>query len=259
MDSPAQRTLRFASELCVLYFVLAIYGVYMDCGILALVWKFAVAWILQRAVVSLKKHRTLQQQHPNISGTTSHGMVADLETFPGFEYVSPVQHRTVGARCCRAVALHAFPLLMHLFVYLGSPLQNDNASTSFGVGGMITEFDYLALQRDIAEAGDMPAAALRWQSTAQSTKFWSFTAGPEMVTLSKLACLDALTIALLYVVLSLLVAAAGGSLPAHGLVQLLPLRDASQHDSHSSDERNANDDDDGASSRTGAGAHREVL
>jgi hypothetical protein len=216
MDSPAQRTLRLASEFSLLYCVLAIYGVYVDSSLLALMWKIGVVYILQRAIASLKKLRA------NRSGGVDH--IVDIEDFPGLNYVSPSQHTSPAARVCRAVAMHGIPLLMHLFVYLGHPLHNDNAFPA--VGGVMTDFVFAALQRDREAAGDMPAAALRWQATSRSTKFWFFTAAPELVSLDTFILLDVGTIVILYIVLCLLVAAAGGALPPHGLVQLLPLRDS---------------------------------
>jgi hypothetical protein len=227
MDSPAQRTLRLASDFCFLYLVLAIYCVYVDGGLVAMVWKFGVMWILQRATTSLKDPRA--QRTPASSG------IVELDDFPGNQNVSPIAHRTVGLRWCRAVALHGLPLIMHLFACLGNPLHNDYTPSS-SAGGVMSEFDYLALQRDIAAAGDMPAAALRWQGTTQSTKFWSFSAGPELVSVGKLVGLDVLTIVVLYIVLSLFVSVSGGALPPYGLVQLLPLRDATDAHNDRSDE-----------------------
>lgn len=228
MDSPAQRTLRLVADLCFLYLVLAIYCAYVDGGLLSLLWKFGVMWILQRATTSLKQPKA-QQRSPASSG------MVELDDFPGNQNVSPIAHRTVGLRWCRAIALHGVPLIMHLFACLGQPLHNDDAPSA-SVGGLMSEFDYIALQRALAAAGDMPAAALRWQSATHSTKFWSFLAGPELVSVGKLIGLDILTIVVLYVVLTLFVSVSGGTLPPYGLVQLLPLRDIADAHNDRSDE-----------------------
>lgn len=223
MDSPGQRTLRIATDITVLFLVNSIYVAYLDGGLASLLWRLGTVVILQRALVSMKKQLTQDDPVPSAAPSVVRTPTATkpLESFFGSALVDPSLHQTAAHRWYRAVSLMVFPLFMHCFIYFGYPINNP-VTPAANIGSIATRFQVDAAQRDAARAGDSPLALLRWES-AQSTKFWSFTAGPELCSMCKLVALDVLSVFLLFVVLSLLYSASGGSLSCDWFVRVTPL------------------------------------
>lgn len=239
MDSPAQRALRQATEMVNLLLILAVYLAFVDGSLLVFIWNVVVVFMVQRAVLSLRKKvakddRSRQnQQAVESMGSDVGEWHHDIEDFYGSQYLSPFEHRRPALRLMRALAFVSLPFVMHLYLILSFPFQNSGHLAGAEAAGVITEDQYRLTRSRVLEAGDSPASWLGWQRATASMKFWVFVAAPEISTPMALLVVDAAWVATIYTVITLLVAASGGPVADDKFIQLLPLhRNSCDSNSH---------------------------
>lgn len=210
MDSPGHRCVRLASDFSVVHFGIVVLMASLDWSLFGLLWNLSVGLLL-RVVTDKVRLALLKKQHPVLSSSREEntgrngGQLVDKEIEL---LVSPSM--SAAHRWRRAAMMMFVPLVWHCVLWLGPPLTNHHTPAATATD-VIPFFAYRELRREVAMEGhDNPATLMQRGHMLTTMKFWGTFAAPDIATKWTLLAVDLVCLVQLYVILTLLVGAAGG-------------------------------------------------